>query len=154
MAFNFSKHKLYFMWLELRFSKTFQHMLTSFAEIQSTNLFDSLDLKLLSLCSNQEFNTLSKITQEALHVVKYGHASVCGHACYLWAQANSALALFPDVSPKSYLLPPAPAGHLGFLSQPTTVKTLCALWKIHMRTVKHQQEFQPTPTEITASTLP
>lgn len=58
-------------------------MLTSFAEIQSTNLFDFLDLKLLGSCSNLEFNTLSKITQKALHVVKYGHASVCGHACYL-----------------------------------------------------------------------
>lgn len=132
MAFNFSKCKLYFMWLELRFSNTFQHMLTSFAEIQSTNLFDFLDLKLLGSCSNLEFNTLSKITQKALHVVEYGHASVCGHACYLWAQASSALALFPDVFLRraiSFLL------HLQDTWDPlpsqTTVKTLCALWKIH-----------------------
>lgn len=58
-------------------------MLTSFAETEATDLFNFLDLKFTSSCSNQEFNTLSKIIQEALHVDEYGHASVCGHACRL-----------------------------------------------------------------------
>lgn len=89
------------MWHELRFSKAFQRMLTSFAETEATDLFNFLDLKFTSSGSNQEFNMLSKIIQEALHVDEYGYASICGHACRLRAYANSALALLPDVSPRT-----------------------------------------------------
>lgn len=69
---------------------------------------DFLDLKLLNSCSNQEFNMLSKIIQKALHVDQYGRASLRGHTCYLWAEASSALPLFPDILLRraiSFLLP-------------------------------------------------
>lgn len=55
-------------------------MLTSFPETEARNLFHFLDLKLINSCSNQEFNMLSKIIQETLHVDEYGYASICGHA--------------------------------------------------------------------------
>lgn len=92
------------MWLQLRFSDAFQHMLVPFAEIQPINLCDFLDLKLLNSCSNQEFNMLSKTIQKALHEDQRRRASLC----YLWEEASSALALSPDILLRraiSFLLP-------------------------------------------------
>lgn len=109
---------------------------------------DFLDLKLLNSCSNQEFNMLSKIIQKALHVDQYGRASLRGHTCYLWAEASSALPLFPDILLRraiSFLLPcerprnPLPATPLQRQSVPYGRYTT--------RAVKQQQELQPSPWE-------
>lgn len=112
------------MWLQLRFSKPFQHMLVSFAEIQSINACDLLDLKLLNSRSNQELNMLSKIIQKALHIDQRGHASLCGHVtseqkpAVPWRYFQ--IFCSEELSPSS-----CPVRDMGILSQPHWKASLC-----------------------------
>lgn len=132
------------MRLQLRFSKAFQHMLISFAEIQSTNLCDFLDLELLKSRSHQEFNRLSKISQPAVHMGQHGRASARSHTRRSQQCPGIISRYFAQ---KSCLSPPALWETWESSPSPSTAKPVCASWKIHSRAGKQHQELWPSSWE-------